>query len=97
MRLVLHRRVYSDIDKIMEHYEQEATPDLANEFYAEVRHFMAEAAARPESFAIREHDIRRANLQRFPYHCLFRVVGDAVRILVVRHHRRHPSVGMRRR
>src|SRR2546421_2120440 len=97
MRLVIHPRVYSDFDKIMAHYEQEATPDLADEFYAEVRHFMAEAAARPESFSIRESDIRRVNLQRFPYHCLFRVVGDAVRILVVRHHRRHPSVGMRRR
>ena len=65
MRLVIHPRVYSDFDKIMAHYEQEATPDLANEFYAEVRHFMAEAAARPESFSIRESDIRRVSLQRF--------------------------------
>ena len=57
---------------------------------------MAEAAAGPESFSIREHDIR-VDLQRFPYHFLFRIVGDTVRILVVRHHRRHPSVGMKRR
>jgi hypothetical protein len=37
------------------------------------------------------------NLHRFPYHFLFRVVGHDVRILVVRHHRRHPSLGIRRR
>ena len=57
---------------------------------------MQQAAERPESFAIRERDLRRVNLQRFPYHFLFRVAGDVVRILVVRHHRRLPTVGIRR-
>jgi len=97
MQLVLHPKVYSDIDMIMEYYERIATSELANEFYAELRHFMLEATNRPESFAIRERDIRRVNLDRFPYHFLFRIVGDVVRILVVRHHSRHPSVGTRRR
>lgn len=78
MRLVLHPKVYSDIDEIMGYY-------------------MQQAAERPESFAIRERDLRRVNLQRFPYHFLFRIVGDVVRILVVRHHRRRPTVGIQRR
>jgi plasmid stabilization system protein ParE len=97
MRLVLHPKVYSDIDSIMAYYEEMASRELANEFYAELRHFMVEATARPESFAIREGDIRRVNLYRFPYHFLFRIVDDAVRILVVRHHSRHPSLGTGRR
>jgi toxin ParE1/3/4 len=97
MRLILHQKVYSDIDKIMGYYEQANIPELADEFYGELRHFMAEAAERPESFLIRERDLRRVNLQRFPYHFLFRIVGDAVRILVVRHHSRHPTLGIRRR
>ena len=59
MRLILHPKVYSDIDRIMAYYEE-----------VELRHFMAEAATRPESFAIRERDIRRVNLLRFPYHFL---------------------------
>src|SRR5271166_1435565 len=42
--------------------------------------------------SIRERDIRRANLRRFPYHFLFRGVGHEVRILVVRHHHRFPSL-----
>lgn len=57
---------------------------------------MKQADERPESFSIRERDIRRVNLQRFPYHFLFRIVGDVVRILVVRHHSRRPTVGVRR-
>jgi hypothetical protein len=31
-----------------------------------------------------------------PYHFLYRVVGDCVRVLVVRHHRRHPDYGLER-
>lgn len=97
MRGVLHPKVYSDIDKIMNYYEQMATPELAKEFYAELRHLMGEAVAQPNRFPIRERDMRRVNLQRFPYHFLFRIAGDVVRILVVRHHSRHPSLGTRRR
>ena len=97
MRLVLHPKVYSDIDEIMAYYEGIATPELADDFYAELRHYMEQAAERPESFSIRERDIRRVNLQRFHYHFLFRNVGDVVRILVVRHHSRRPTVGIRRR
>jgi plasmid stabilization system protein ParE len=97
MRVVLHPKVQADISKIMEYYEQVATPELADEFYRELRQFIEDAARRPESFAIREGDIRRVNLRRFPYHFLFRIADDAVRILVVRHHSRKPSFGVRRR
>jgi len=97
MRLVFHPKVYSDIDSIMAYYEEVAETELANEFYAELRHFMMEAAKRPKSFAVRERDIRGVNLRRFPYHFLFRLVDDTVRILVVRHHSRHPSLATRRR
>jgi plasmid stabilization system protein ParE len=81
----------------MEHYEQVATSELANEFYRELREFMAEAAARPESFTIRARDIRRSKPAPVSLSFLFRIVGDTVRILVVRHHGRHPSAGMERR
>ena len=97
MRLVLHPKVYADISSIMEYYEEVSTPELAVEFYQELKHFFLRAAEKPESYAIRERDIRRVNLLRFPYHFLFRIVGNSVRILVVRHHKRHPSLGSRRR
>jgi hypothetical protein len=42
---------------------------------------MLEAAERPESFSVRERELRRVNLHRFPYHFLFRIVGDSARIL----------------
>jgi plasmid stabilization system protein ParE len=97
MRLIFHPKVYSDIAEVMGYYEQVASADLADEFYAELKQLIRAAAERPESFPIRECDVRRANLRRFPYHFLFHVAGDAVRILVVRHHRREPSLGIGRR
>ena len=97
MRLVLHPKVSSDISSIMDYYEQVSTPELADEFYRELRHHIVTAVEQPESYALRERDIRRVNLRQFPYHFLFRIVDDTVRVLVVRHHSRRPSVGRTRR
>lgn len=96
MRLEFHKLIASDISRIMEYYEDAAGPQLADEFYEELRAFFKKAADSPESYAIRERDLRR-NLDRFPYHFLYRIVNDTVRILVVRHHRRRPSLGTHRR
>ncbi len=81
----------------MNYYEEVAGPELAGEFYAELQIFLKKAAESPEIFSTRVHDLRRVNLERFPYHFLFRVVDDAVRVLVVRHHRRRPTLGTHRR
>lgn len=97
MRLEFHRQVASDISRILDYYEGIGESQLAEEFYAELRSFFHKAAYSPEIYAVRERDIRRVNLERFPFHFLFRVVDDRVRILVVRHHSRRPSLGAHRR
>lgn len=97
MRLGFHRQVASDISRIMDYYEDVAGQQLADEFYTELRTFFQKAVDAPEAFSIRERDLRRVNLERFPYHFLFRIVGDNVRILIVRHHLRRPSLGRQRR
>jgi len=97
MRIEFHKLVASDISRIMDYYEAVAGPQLADEFYDELRSLFQIAAESPEAHAIRERDLRRVNLERFPYHFLFRIAGDAVRILVVRHHSRRPTLGTHRR
>ena len=45
-----------------------------------------------------ESDIRRALLKRFPFVIYFRFLeNDIIRVLLVKHQRRHPSFGMKRR
>ena len=97
MRIEFNQLVPADISRIMEYYEEVAGQQLADEFYEELRAFIQKVAESPEGYAVRERDLRRVNLERFPYHFFYRIAGDAVRILVVRHHSRRPSLGTHRR
>ena len=97
MRLEFHKQIHTDISRIMDYYEDVAGPQLANEFYAELKLYFQKAADSPESYIVRERDLRRVNLNRFPYHFWFRIIEDRVRILVIRHHKRRPPTNLRRR
>jgi plasmid stabilization system protein ParE len=97
LRIRFHPSIYSDVDKVMSYYEKVAGPQLADDFYAEFIAFVQEAAKDPDIFNIRIRDLRRVNLERFPYNFIFRVSDDTIRILVLRHHTRRPSFGLRRK
>lgn len=97
MRLVFHPQVATDIDQIMSYYEEVAGAQLAADFYAELQSQFMAVAKIPEAHRKYSGELRCATLTRFPYHFLYRMAGDHVRVLVVRHHRRHPNVGLRRR
>jgi plasmid stabilization system protein ParE len=97
MRLEFHPLARSDVSRIMDYYEDAGGPEIADEFYSELWSFLRKAINSPEGYAIRERDIRRVNLDRFPFHFLYRIVGERVRILAVRHHRRRPSLRTHRR
>ena len=73
MKLVLHRRVRSDVDEIMDYFERAEHPELTESFYRELRGFLLDAARRPARYHFFKADLRRVNLQRFPYHFLYRV------------------------
>lgn len=97
MRLEFHRLIAADISAIMTYYEDVGGPKLAEEFYSELRQCFQNAANNPEAYSVRQRDLRRVNLETFPYHFLFRIVNDRVRVLIVRHHRRRPVLGVDRR
>lgn len=97
MRLEFHPLARSDVSRIMDYYEDAGGPEISDEFYSELWSFLRKAVNSPEGYAIRERDIRRVNLERFPFHFLYRIVGERVRILAVRHHSRRPSLGLTRR
>lgn len=98
MNLEYNRAVDPEVLDIVEYYKGVGGSALASEFFDELLEFIDRIATRPESFRIYRSQFRRANLDRFPYNILFRYVDDeTVRILVVRHNRRHPSFGLDRR
>ena len=95
--LDLHPDVTPDISRIMDYYEATAGKQLAEEFYNDLQVAFHKAAQSPEIYHAREHGFRRVQLERFPYHFLFRIIdSQSIRILVVRHHRRKPLLGLDR-
>jgi len=68
MRLEFHPLARSDVSRIMDYYEDAGGPEIADEFYSELWSFLHKAVSSPEGYAIRERDIRRVNLDRFPFH-----------------------------
>jgi plasmid stabilization system protein ParE len=93
MKVVLHRLLHDDLREILKYYREKAGPELASEFYEEFERSVRAIGANPKRFHFVEGTLRRANLRRFPYHLLFREAAPAVRVLVLRHNRRHPELG----
>jgi len=96
MNVVYHPDVQKDVSRILQHYDR-IDPRLGDEFWAELNSFIAKAATNPGHFHFESPGRRRVNLNRFPYHFLFREVAGGIRITVVRGHKQHPERGMERR
>jgi len=72
--------------------------DLGAAFLAELNVAIEQIAADPLRFEQVRPGVRRILLERFPYGIYYRLPNaGTVRIIVVRHHRRRPGLGMRRR
>jgi len=96
MMVTYHPSVQRDVNRILKHY-REISSRLADEFWDELLECIAVAARNPEHFHFAEKGLRRANLQKFPYHFLFRKQTGKIRITVVRHNKRHPGHAIGRR
>jgi plasmid stabilization system protein ParE len=96
MRLAYHPLVQSEVNRILRHYDR-ISPRLGDEFWEELMRLVELVSLKPERFHFADRGLRRANMRRFPYHLLFREGLVGVRVIVVRHNRRHPSYGTGRR
>jgi plasmid stabilization system protein ParE len=98
LAVTFHRLLAQDLRSVLAYYESEASVHLSARFLDEFELLTEEIKAHPGTFHFVVNDLRRANFRTFPYHLLFRLKNsDEVRILVLRHHRRHPEHGLRRK
>ena len=97
MNLVYNRNVQKDVTAILAYYDEAGGQELGDAFFAELMAHVELARADPKRFHPVSNELRRVNLNRFPYHFLFRVKAATVRVLVVRRHSRHPSFGLARK
>ena len=97
VKLHFHRAVQTDLRLALDYFDREGGNKLGDSFFAEVQATKDRIAANPTRFGFFRDDIRRARLRVFRYHFLFRIVRDEVRVLVLRHNRRHPEFELSRR
>lgn len=96
MKVGYHAVVQQDVNRALRRYDK-LSDRLGDEFWHELTACIEAAAVNPLRFYPYVRDLRRANLQRFPYHFLYRILSDHIRVLAVRHHRQSPQFGLQRR
>lgn len=95
--VIFHTRVQRDMDDILRFYRSEAGEGVANRFFDSFVRTVDKSLQNPNFFHPVSGLLRRAPVQGFPFHFLYRKIPDGIRILVLRHDSRHPSYGLRRK
>jgi plasmid stabilization system protein ParE len=95
MDVTYHPLVRGDVEEALSYYHK-VCARLADEFHAELPDLIHRAAVHPLRFHQVDQGFRRASLRRFPYHVLYEVHLDCVRVMLVRHNKRHPRYGLSR-
>jgi len=96
MRLAYHPLVQREVSEILRYYDR-ISRQLGDEFWSELMRLLELVSQKPEQFHFTDRGLRRASMRRFPYHVLFRQSSGGVRVVVVRHDKRDPAYGIRRK
>ncbi|WP_397383165.1 type II toxin-antitoxin system RelE/ParE family toxin [Prosthecobacter sp.] len=99
MTVSYHPSAQDDVNEILDYYRKVGGELLADRFFQELMNHIQAMAAHPERFPsyLGRAPFRRLRLSRFPHVIVFRILKDSVRITVVKHEKRHPAYGMKRR
>jgi plasmid stabilization system protein ParE len=90
MRLIYHPDAEAELLDAVAFYEGRL-PGLGDRFLRELDAAIAAIREAPDRWRIIEADVRRYTLRRFPYAIYYRFESDLIRVLVVKHHSRHPD------
>ena len=97
MKIEYHPKVENELKEIIKYYNQ-CSSGLGTEFLDEFEKQILKISSNPSLWIKMQGDIQRALMTRFPYAIYFRVIDeDVLRVTIVKHQRRHPKFGMRRK
>jgi plasmid stabilization system protein ParE len=86
MGVTYHPSAQKDVNRVLKHYDSKSKK-LGDEFWEELTSFINVAAQNAGRSHLVGLALRRVSLRRFPYHFLFRLLPDKIRITVIRHHK----------
>ena len=99
LRLGFHPLVQRDLNEILDRYASEAGLETADRFESEFRAALVKIKNNPRHFPFYQNQrrYRRCRLSTFPHLILYRETNDYLRVMVLKHVRRSPKFGLRRR
>jgi plasmid stabilization system protein ParE len=96
MKAALSSAAERDVKRALDYYLKEAGTKVAEDFINQLEATVERIRQNPEAYRVVK-GLRCANLDRFPYQIVYRIVSNAlVRVTSVRHHKRHPDFGLDR-
>ena len=96
MRITLHRLAVQDLEDALAFYRQEAGQGVARRLLDAVEQQLALLDQYPQLGTPGGDGRRCLPLRGFPYSLIYRVDGDQLRVLVLRHQHRDPEFGASR-
>jgi plasmid stabilization system protein ParE len=95
MRIDYHPAVAAELEEIRDYYEKRCA-GLGADFVDEFERQVLAIAAMPTRWRLVHRETRGSLMKRFPYVVCFRLIEGGIRVLVVKHEKRHPSYGLSR-
>ena len=90
MRLIYHPEAEKELIAAARFYE-DRVPTLGGQFLDAIDQAVAAILKDPQRWRLVADEIRRCMVARFPYAIYYRILPDELRILAIKHHRRHPD------
>jgi plasmid stabilization system protein ParE len=90
MRVIYHPGAEAELIEAVEFYEGRVTT-LGSQLLNAVESAIIAIQNGPERCPVIEADVRRYLMPRFPFAIYYRMLGDDLRILALKHHSRHPD------
>jgi hypothetical protein len=90
MRVSYHPHATAELIKSAKFYDRKVH-GLGDRFLTEFERAITTIAQAPGRWRIVQDDIRRFVMKNFPFALYYRIEGETIRVLVVKHHSRHPD------
>lgn len=97
MRVSFNPHARAELIDAARWYADEAGASKANEFKNEIQRSLTLAVSHPALASPAIENTRCLHVHRFPYAVIYRVEGDALRVLAIAHHSRRPRYWSGRR
>jgi toxin ParE1/3/4 len=90
LAVIYHPEAQAEVIEAAKFYN-DRVPGLGADLLREIDRAVARILQTPTRWRTIEEDIRRYYIERFPYSIIYRVEGNKLRVLALKHNRRKPE------